>query len=535
MVNADALEHYLFELVNWERSVRNIAPLKLEKNLNQAAEGHSSWMLKENEFSHTGIYKSLVENRIKETSFNLLGPWVLAENLAFQTERGDADYFDDILSLHVSLMNSKDHRANILNEELQYIGIGVEVGTFTHDTIVDKPSVMVTQNFARTMGNIDLDHSSYAEEQTKVREPQFSFLATTENLENIYSSKSEVYVLAGAMSNNVIDASESDIFLRGDADSNTLSGGAGNDTLAGDGGHDVLFGEAGNDSLNGSTGNDTLRGNAGNDTLSGENDNDMLYGGSGDDLMVGVNGTDTLYGEAGRDTVSGGAGTDVMYGGDGDDEMWGGSGNDTMWGGNGNDMMGGTEDNDLMYGELGNDTVWGGSQHDTLYGGDGVDTVGGFWGNDLAYGGEGNDFVWGNFGEDTLYGENGNDMIGGAEGRDILFGGDGRDTLIGGDDADQLMGGSGNDLLTGGSGDDWLFGGWGADTFYFFYNHTGSDRIADFNIDIDTIQFDTSSVNFNGLRMSQQGDNVVIDLNRGDITLVDIELRDLEADHFSFG
>lgn len=325
------------------------------------------------------------------------------------------------------------------------------------------------------------------------------------------------------------------ISRQGGTGADNITGTNANDTLAGGSGNDTLTGLSGDDLLTGASGNDVLRGNAGNDTLAGNDGEDMLYGGSGDDLMVGVNGTDTLYGEAGRDTVSGGAGTDVMYGGDGNDEMWGGSGNDTMWGGNGNDMMGGTEDNDLMYGELGNDTVWGGSQHDTLYGGDGVDTVGGFWGNDLAYGGEGNDFVWGNFGEDTLYGENGNDMIGGAEGRDILFGGDGRDTLIGGDDADQLMGGSGNDLLTGGSGDDWLFGGWGADTFYFFYNHTGSDRIADFNIDIDTIQFDTSSINFNGLRMSQQGDNVVIDLNRGDITLVDIELRDLEADHFSFG
>ena len=341
--------------------------------------------------------------------------------------------------------------------------------------------------------------------------------------------------LRGTSGNDTLRGNEGDDTLEGGGGVDELSGGGGNDRLFGGNDNDVLMGGVGNDALFGSTGNDTLRGNEGNDTLSGEDDNDLLYGGSGDDLMVGVSGTDTLHGEAGHDTVSGGPGTDVMYGGDGNDEMWGGTGNDTMWGGGGNDMMGGSEDNDLMYGDLGNDTVWGGSQHDTLYGGEGVDTVGGFWGNDLAYGGEGDDFVWGNFGEDTLYGENGNDMIGGAEGRDLLFGGDGRDTLIGGDDEDELMGGIGNDLLTGGSGDDWLLGGWGADTFYFFYNHVGSDRIADFNIDIDTIQFDTSSVSFNTLRMRQKSDDVVITLNRGDITLVDIELRDLEADHFIFG
>lgn len=323
--------------------------------------------------------------------------------------------------------------------------------------------------------------------------------------------------------------------LSGGRGFDTLTGLAGDDTISGERGNDLLSGGTGNDVLNGDTGNDTLRGNQGNDTLSGWDNEDLLFGGSGNDLMVGVTGNDTLYGESGQDTVSGGTGTDVMYGGDGDDEMWGGSGNDTMWGGDGSDMMGGSGDDDLMYGETGNDTVWGGAQHDTLFGGEGVDTVGGFWGNDLAYGGEGDDFVWGNFGEDTLYGENGNDMIGGAEGRDILFGGDGRDTLIGGDDADQLTGGSGDDRLIGGPGDDWISGGWGADTFFFYFNHEGSDRIADFNTDLDQIQFDTASVNFNSLRMRQDGDDVVITLNRGDITLVDVERADLDAGHFLFG
>lgn len=363
----------------------------------------------------------------------------------------------------------------------------------------------------------------------------------------------ENVVLVGGSTDDLLAGNSGTDWITGGAGNDTLNGGAGNDTLIGDSGNDYLDGGADNDVLRGSDGNDTLVGGAGaddlygeggndrllggddNDTLTGGDGDDILYGGTGNDLMMGVNGNDTLFAEGGNDTISGGYGVDALYGGDGDDEIWGGFGNDLMYGGAGNDMMGGSEDNDLMYGDAGNDTVWGGAQHDTLYGGDGVDTVGGFWGNDLAHGDDGDDFVWGNFGNDTLYGDNGNDMIGGAEGNDVLYGGEGNDTLIAGDDADILYGGNGNDLLTGGSGDDWLSGGAGADTFFFYYNHTGSDRITDFNPAEDFVQFDTSAVSFQTLHMSQQGDDVVINLNRGAVTLLATDLSDLGPDNFLFG
>lgn len=70
----------------------------------------------------------------------------------------------------------------------------------------------------------------------------------------------------------------------------------------------------------------------------------------------------------------------------------------------------------------------------------------------------------------TLNGENGND---------ILWGGTGNDHLNGGD---------GNDILYGGIGIDDLTGGSGSDTFQFVSNH-GADKINDFNISEDKLEF----------------------------------------------
>jgi len=342
-------------------------------------------------------------------------------------------------------------------------------------------------------------------------------------------------VILGGTGDDRIEGGAGNDLLRGENDNDTLIGGGGADTLYGDDGQDVIMGDDGDDLIFAGADNDWVQSGAGADTVWGGAGSDTLRGGAGDDVMMGNDGNDTLLGENGNDIVSGSAGNDRIEGGLGDDTMWGGPGRDLMYGGWGNDKMGGSEDDDLMYGGLGNDTVWGGSQHDTLYGGDGVDMVGGFWGNDSAHGDDGDDFVWGNFGNDTLHGDNGNDLIGGAEGDDVLNGGEGDDTLWGGNDNDVLMGGNGDDDLRGGEGSDWMLGGWGSDTFQFTYNHIGSDRVADFDLRFDFIQIERGPSAFRNLELRQQGDDVVINLPRGDITLVDIALSDLDADHFLFG
>ena len=149
----------MLTLINEERATANLTPLKLERNLNTAAEDHSKWMLQTDVFSHTGVGGSSATDRIRAADFELSGSWRTAENIAVQSERGDPGFRDDVANLHTSLMNSPGHRANLLNPDLVYIGIGVEAGDFNFGS-GEFESVIVTQNFGSTQGNVDLDTGS---------------------------------------------------------------------------------------------------------------------------------------------------------------------------------------------------------------------------------------------------------------------------------------------------------------------------------------------------------------------------------------
>lgn len=139
----------------------------------------------------------------------------------------------------------------------------------------------------------------------------------------------------------------------------------------------------------------------------------------------------------------------------------------------------------------------------------------------------GNDIVTGWNLDDFLMGNNGNDTLNGLAGNDILFGGTGNDFLFGGAGDDRLSGDKGSDELTGGAG---------ADVFYFD-RKAGHDTVTDFAISEDFIEFkgkimaDYTAVS---AAASQVGNNVVIDLGNGTVTLQNVDLGDLTSDHFLF-
>lgn len=153
---ATELERYMLILVNEERTSRGLDALSLDQVLNSAADAHSRWMLDSNVFSHTGAGGSSSTDRIAAEGFELSGTWRTAENIAVQSERGSDDLFDDVYDLHIALMNSAEHRANILNPDLEVIGIGIQTGDFRYDSGTYF-SVMVTQKFARTDGQTTPD------------------------------------------------------------------------------------------------------------------------------------------------------------------------------------------------------------------------------------------------------------------------------------------------------------------------------------------------------------------------------------------
>jgi hypothetical protein len=158
---ANSFERQMLDLINAERQAHGLAPLQLEQRLNAAADDHSAWMLAADVFSHTGSGGSTATQRMATAGFDFSGQWVSGENIAFQNERGAPGISDDVIDLHNALMNSPGHRANILSDRFEYVGIGIVEGTYTAEGR-DWDGVMITQNFAATAGTIVLDTSAPA-------------------------------------------------------------------------------------------------------------------------------------------------------------------------------------------------------------------------------------------------------------------------------------------------------------------------------------------------------------------------------------
>ena len=102
----------VIELTNVERSKLGLPALKVNPNLDTAAQNHSRNMADQDFFSHTGKDGSSPTNRVQSIGYN----GVAGENIA----AGSATP-EDVLA---QWMNSPGHRANILNADYQEIGVG---------------------------------------------------------------------------------------------------------------------------------------------------------------------------------------------------------------------------------------------------------------------------------------------------------------------------------------------------------------------------------------------------------------------------
>ncbi|MBB4301690.1 Ca2+-binding RTX toxin-like protein [Rhodobium orientis] len=266
-------------------------------------------------------------------------------------------------------------------------------------------------------------------------------------------------------------------------------------------------------------------GNLGNNTLNGTSHSDRLFGLFGDDKLFGFGGSDDLFGGPGADRLEGGAGNDDLYGGFGVD-------------------MASYRDDPTADGVTVNLSSreaidgWGG--HDDLHsienvtGSDGDDLITGNSGRNRLLGLRGDDDIRGHGGGDTLAGHRGSDFLSGNKGNDRLDGNNGTDTLFGGNGEDKLSGGAHNDLLNGGTGNDALWGGWGADRFVYDSETGDSDRIRDFQNNIDTIAIDVAdgtTIDDVIALASEVGDDVQIDFGDGNVlTIEDAKISHLPND-----
>lgn len=360
---ASAAERYFVSLVNASRASYGLDPLRIETALNQSADAHSAWMLSADVFSHTGRGGSSPTDRMRAAGLDLDGRWMTSENIAYRSVTTGDGLNDDVRALHRMFMDSPSHRANILNPDAEVIGIGLKVGDFTRDN-QDYKVLMVTQNFAATDGDVDIDYSNGL---PRLPLPD---LAVTQPGRAAWLPHFDGQTYLSAPSGSVRGTSRGDDIRLGGFDTFVRAGS----------GHDWIAGGNGDDTLEGQGGNDRVLGQGGNDRLVGGLGNDLMHGGNGDDLILGKDGNDRLTGGAGADLVYGGAGNDRIAGGSGDDRLVGVGGDDYLAGNDGDDRLEGRGGDDTLRGAAGNDTLIGGAGADSfIFGpGGGVDRVADF-------------------------------------------------------------------------------------------------------------------------------------------------------------
>lgn len=337
-----------------------LAPNALLEN---AAIGHSQWMLAADVFSHTGSGGSSASQRATAAGY----AWAnVGENLSWRGTSGTIDLNSVTITHHQDLFLSAGHRQNMLNDAYQEIGIAQERGLFNLSGR-NYDSSMLTEVFAKpavakvfVTGVIynDADRNSFYSIgegvggatvgivgttavsaaaggyaiAVKMGVPfavmgkvgtvsyEFNIAKTTSNVkvdivnQDMLMTSGNVALKTGL--NNVTLLGNADLSAGGNGSDNAITGNAGANRVNGAGGRDVLKGMDGNDLLFGSAGSDTLLGGNGNDRIDGGIDNDLMSGNAGADSFA-------FADSFGRDTVTDftrSAGDRLVF----DDLIWGG-------------------------------------------------------------------------------------------------------------------------------------------------------------------------------------------------------------------
>jgi uncharacterized protein YkwD len=129
-------EREILDNTNRERAINHLAPLKWDAALTSAARAHSGRMARERNISHEFPGEPALSERVIQSGARYSA---LAENV------GEGP---SLLEIHIGWMHSPGHRANILNSNLDSIGIGVAErnGQF-----------FVTQDFSRSLQSLSFE------------------------------------------------------------------------------------------------------------------------------------------------------------------------------------------------------------------------------------------------------------------------------------------------------------------------------------------------------------------------------------------
>ena len=529
-------------------------PLAYNSTLNNAAAGHSNWMLANDVFSHTGAGGSDPGDRMAAAGYQFSGNWTWGENIAWNGTTGTLNVLQAAHSAHDGLFDSAGHRLNILNDNFKEIGVGAEIGNYRGYN-----AFMLTENFAKSGSGSFITGVAYSDNNgdsfysigegrggvnVSFREGSSGLgststwsaggyaLETTEtgNITVTFSGGG----LPAAVTATVVLANENvkvDLIGTNRIESSVTT------TL---GQNATTLELLGLDNISG-TGNglnNTIIGNAGRNSVKDAGGNDYVNLGSGNDYVLVGGGIDTFFGGSGKDYISyynsGGVRLDLAANtasgswavNDTISSFESASGSKT-----GNDIIHGTSGSNVIRTYGGNDKIYdrGGDDYVDLGAGNDYVLVGG--GVDTFVGGSGKDYI-------SYYNSGGvrldlaantasgswavNDTISSFESASGSK--TGNDTIQGTNGPNVIRTYGGNDHLHGRGGNDVLAGGAGADQFYFAFGDD-KDRIADFENNIDTLViegFDVISNSTDALSYARQsGNDVVFDFGMGDVLTVE--------------
>jgi uncharacterized protein YkwD len=123
-------EQKLFDLVNKEREKAGVPKLEWDAQLAEAARAHTGLMVENNELSHQFGKEPSLLRRAGATGARFTS---VAENVAVA---------GSVSAVHEALMQSEQHRENILNQDYTALGISI---------VEEHGKLWVTQDFARSL------------------------------------------------------------------------------------------------------------------------------------------------------------------------------------------------------------------------------------------------------------------------------------------------------------------------------------------------------------------------------------------------
>ena len=531
MANQSAVEQAILELINRARldpaaeaarfgialnegvpaedtiSTASKQPLAMNDLLLSAARGHSQRMIDADFFAHNDPGTGTTPPGRMAAAGYSLSDW--AENIAWRGTSGTVDLALQLM-LHEDLFVDSDtdergHRVNMLDADLQEVGVGEVTGQFTSNGTTYNAS-MLTQDFAKPSGattqfltgvtfndNVVADKFySVGEARANVTVAVSGETATTSGISGGYSkqiaagAKTVTFSGGGLPTSVVLNATiatgvNAKIDLMDQSTIRTsvsVAEVSGISTIIGLGTIGLtLTGGTGSETIVGTKGNDTLRGGGGTDNMQGLGGNDFFYvdnaadvvnealSGGADRVFTTVNYTLTAGSEIETFSTTNHPGTGAI-------NLTGNAFAQSITGNDGANVINGGGGADTMVGRLGNDRYFVDNAADVVNeaAGGGTDQVVAFVSYTLA----------GGQAIETLSTNN-------TTGTAAI-------NLSGNGFANGLVGNAGANFFNGGGGSDTIITYGGNDTIRFnsALGASNIDNITDFDVTKDTIQLENA-------------------------------------------